>query len=117
MAANPVVPPELQLETEQTETETIFRCTGKVISSTSSLLRENVRRALAERKNVVLDLSNVKYMDSSGLGALVSVWASAKRAGREIKLISLSQRVKELLHLTNLDKVLAASRFPDTPSF
>ncbi len=118
MAADPVVPtPELHLDAEKTETGTLFRCRGRITSSTTSLLRDTVRGVIAQNRDVVLDLSDVNYMDSSGLGALVGLWTSAKRAGRELKLISLSQRVKELLHLTSLDKVLAVSRFPDTPSF
>jgi anti-sigma B factor antagonist len=118
MAANPVPPtPELQLHTEQTPTETIFRCVGRINSSTSSLLHSSVRQAISAKKPIILDLSNVSYMDSSGLGTLVRLWVSAHREGCEIKLISLSDRVKELLHLTSLDKVFATSRFPDSPSF
>jgi len=118
MGANPVVSTsELQIDTEKTQAETVFRCAGKITSSTSSLLQSTVRKVLPEKKTIVLDLSKVTYMDSSGLGALVSVWVSAKRNGCQLKLVSISQRVKELLHLTNLDKLFAASRFPDTPSF
>jgi len=72
---------------------------------------------IPETKTIVLDLSNVTYMDSSGLGALVGIWVSARKDGCELKLVSISQRVKELLHLTSLDKVFATSRFPNTPSF
>jgi len=118
MAADPYIPtPELQLDKEQTPAETIFRCAGRITSSTSSLLQSTVRKAIPEKKTIVLDLSNVTYLDSSGLGALVGLWVSAKKDGCELKLISLSQRVKELLHLTSLDKVFATSKFPDTPSF
>jgi anti-anti-sigma factor len=56
-------------------------------------------------------------VDSSGLGALVSLWVSSQKSGCELKLVSLNQRVKELLHLTSLDKLFATSRFPNTPSF
>jgi anti-sigma B factor antagonist len=118
MAANQIVPtPELQLETEKTATETIFRCFGKITSSTSPLLQSTVRGVIPEKKTIVLDLSNVAYVDSSGLGALVGLWVSAQKSGCELKLISLSQRVKELLHLTSLDKLFATTRFPSTPSF
>ena len=118
MVSNPVVPtPELQLDTEKTQTETIFHCAGRITSSTASLLQSTVRRVIPEKKTVVLDLSKVTYMDSSGLGALVGLWVSAKKDGCEVKLVGLSQRVKELLRLTGLDKLFAASRFPDTPSF
>ena len=118
MGANPAVPtPDLQFDTEETQTETIFHCVGKITSSTSSLLQSTVRKLIPEKKTIVLDLSKVNYMDSSGLGALVGIWVSAKREGCDLKLVSLSQRVKELLRLTHLDKLFAASRFPDTPSF
>ena len=118
MAANQFIPtPELQLDAERTPTETVFRCSGRITSSTSALLQSTVRKVIPETKTIVLDLSNVTYMDSSGLGALVGIWVSARKDGCELKLISLSQRVKELLHLTSLDKVFATSRFPNTPSF
>lgn len=118
MVANPIVPaPEFQLDIEKTQTETILHCAGRITSSTSFQLRSAVRSAIPEKKPIVLDLSKVTYMDSSGLGALVGVWVSAKRDGCELKLTSLGERVKELLRLTGLEKVLAVSRFPDTPSF
>jgi anti-anti-sigma factor len=117
MASNPIPTSELQIYTETTPNEIIFRCVGRITSATTSLLKSEVRQAISEKKTVVLDLSQVGHMDSSGLGVLVSLWASAKREGSELKLGSLGQRVKELLRLTGLEKVLATSRFPDTPSF
>lgn len=118
MAAEPYVPiPELRVDMEETAGETIFRCIGRITSSTSPQLQSAVRKAIPAKKTVVLDLSNVSHMDSSGLGALVGLWVSAQKAGCELKLVSLSQRVKELLHLTSLDKIFATSRFPDEPSF
>jgi anti-anti-sigma factor len=118
MAADPHVPiPELQLDTEQTPTEAIFRCVGRITSSTALQFQRTVREVIPQKKTIVLDLSNVTYMDSSGLGALVGVWVSARRDGCEMKMSSLSERVKELLHLTSLDKLFATSQFPDTPSF
>jgi anti-sigma B factor antagonist len=118
MVANPVAPtPELQLNVEKTPSETIFHCSGRITSSTSSKLTHAVRDLIPEKKPIVLDLSNVTFMDSSGLGALVGVWVSAKKGGSELKLVSLGQRVKDLLRVTGLEQVLTASRFPDTPSF
>ena len=80
MAANPVAPtPELQLNVEKTPSETIFHCSGRITSSTSSQLTHAVRDLIPEKKPIVLDLSKVTFMDSSGLGALVGVWVSAKK--------------------------------------
>ena len=118
MAADPVIPaPELQFETETTPSEIIFHFTGRIVSSTASILRDEVRKVIPEKKPIVLDMANVSYMDSAGLGTLVGVWVSAKKEGCDLKLVSLTDRMKELLRLTNLDKLFATSRFPDTPSF
>ena len=107
MAANPVVPaPELHFETKTTETETILHFTGKIVSSTAAQFRDAVKNLLPEKKTIILDLAGVSYVDSSGLGTLVGIWVSAKREGCELKLVS-SDRIKELLRLTNLDKLFA----------
>jgi anti-sigma B factor antagonist len=94
MAANPSIPyPELQIEKETTSSETIFRCEGKITSSTSPLLQSTVQIAIPEKKSIVLDLSNVAYMDRSGLGTLVALWTSAKRAACELQFVSLCHKI------------------------
>jgi anti-anti-sigma factor len=60
---------------------------------------------MSETKLVVLDLTNVTYMDSSGLGAIVGLYVSAKRQKCGLKLINLSQRLQELFRITKLAKV------------
>lgn len=118
MAANPVIPPtELQFQTESTPSDITFHFSGKLVSSTSSMLRDAVRSVIPDKKTIILDFANVNYVDSSGLGALVSLWVSAKRAGCELRPVNVTPAVRELFRLTNLDKLFATSRFPDTPSF
>lgn len=116
MAADPVIPTsELHFETANAPSEITFRFFGRLISSTSPTFRDAVRSVIAEKKTIILDFSNVSYIDSSGLGVLVSVWVSAKKAGSELKPINMTSAVKELFRLTNVDKLFAASQFPDTP--
>ena len=105
MAANPVPPNELNLETTKTADESTVRCTGRITSSTSSQLQTAVRSLLPESKSVVLDLTNVSYMDSSGLGAIIAIYLSARRQHCGLKLIHLNQRLQELYRITKLASI------------
>ena len=113
MATNPVPISELSLATERTPTETIVRCAGRLTSETSHSLKTTVKSLLSDSKTVVLDLTNVSYMDSSGLGTIVGLYVSAKAAKSRLKLINLNQRLKELFSITRLGQVLAEGRDPE----
>ena len=68
---------------------------------------ENLRQRIsaiigAGRKCIVLDLGNVDYIDSAGLGILAASSASARRAGGQLKLVNLTKRVRDLLQITRL---------------
>jgi anti-sigma B factor antagonist len=104
MAANPASP-ELSLETVRTPEEITVRCTGRITSNTSALLQATVRSLLPETKSVVLDLIDVSHMDSSGLGAVVGLYVSARRQRCALKLINLSQRLQDLFRITKLEAV------------
>jgi anti-sigma B factor antagonist len=105
MAANSIPISELNLETVRAPEETIVRCTGKITSSTSGQLQTTVRSLIPTTKCIVLDLTDVSYLDSSGLGAIVGVYLSAKRQNCQLKLINLNQRLKELFRLTKLASI------------
>ncbi len=102
MAANPIPISELTFETIKDPDETLIRCTGRIVSATSNDLQNTVRALIPGTKRLVLDLTNVSYMDSSGLGALVGIYLTAKRQECELNLINLNQRLKELFRLTRL---------------
>jgi anti-sigma B factor antagonist len=93
---------ELKLETEKKPNGILVRCAGRIVSSTAPHLKDTVRPLIAENKVVVLDLTDVSYLDSSGLGTIVGLWVNAKKNHCDLKLIRLNDRIKELLHLTNL---------------
>jgi len=105
MAANPIPIAELQLETVRTPEETLIRCTGRIVSSSVRGLQTTVRELIPTSKRIVLDLTDVSYLDSSGLGALVALYLSARRQNCELRLIKLNQRLKELFRLTKLAAV------------
>jgi anti-sigma B factor antagonist len=113
MATNPIPTSELSLTTDKTPTGAIVRCVGRITSSASHMLKATTKPLLSENKTVVLDLTNVSYMDSSGLGTIVGLYVSAKVANCQFKLVNLNQRLKELFSITRLGQVMAEGRDPE----
>ena len=105
MASNPVSPPELSFETIRNPEEIIVRCTGKITSYSSGELQTTVRSLMPETKCIVLDLTDVSYMDSSGLGAIIAIYLSARRQRCGLKLINLNSRLQDLFRLTKMSSV------------
>ena len=105
MAANPNPVSDLNLETVKSPEETIVHCSGKIVSGTSAQLQTLVRSLIPETKCVVIDLTDVSYLDSSGLGAIVGLYVSAKSRNCRLKLINLNQRLQQLFRLTKLASI------------
>jgi anti-sigma B factor antagonist len=105
MAAQPIPTSELNLETVRSPEETLVRCSGKISSTTSGTLQTTVRALIPEAKPIVLDLTDVNYMDSSGLGALVSVYVSARRQHCPLRLINIGPRLQQLFRLTKMASI------------
>jgi anti-sigma B factor antagonist len=95
-------PDELGLSIERTPTGAVVHCTGRITAETVESLRTTVKPLLSPGERVALDLANVSYMDSAGLGALVGFYTSAQAASCQFKLINLEQRIKQLLSITQL---------------
>ena len=83
---------------------TIVDLSGKITLGEGGVtLRDEVRKLLAEgKKKIVLNLAEVNYIDSSGLGELVSAYTAVKNAGGELKLLNLTSKVRDLLVITKL---------------
>jgi len=94
----------LKLTTREQEGVTILSCNGRIVfGDESSALRDQVKNLIAEGKsNIVVNLGGVSYIDSGGLGTIVSLYTSARAAGGDIKLANLTQRVGDLLQITKL---------------
>jgi len=106
VSANPKVPTaELTLKTEKNAEETRLHCTGRISSATSDLLQKTVRALIPETRHIVLDLSGVSYIDSSGLGAIVSIYLAVSRAGGGLKVSNAQQRIRDLFQVTKLSAV------------
>lgn len=88
---------------------------GKVtIGEGDILLRDEITKLLGEdKKKLVLDLGEVSYMDSAGVGELVSVYTSVKNRGGELKLSNLTKKIKDLLSITQLLTIFDAFESTD----
>lgn len=81
----------------------VVDCVGRIVfGEESSELRDRVRALISSEARIVLNLSEVTYIDSGGLGTLVSLYTSARNAGAAIKLANLTRRVGDLLQVTKL---------------
>ncbi|HSS99538.1 MAG TPA: STAS domain-containing protein [Terriglobales bacterium] len=93
----------LKIDTQQQNGVTVVSCSGRITFGDEAInLRENLKKILAEHRQVVLNLGGVSYIDSGGLGTLVGVYSSARGSGADIKLTGLGQRLKDTLQITKL---------------
>jgi len=65
-------------------------------------LRDTVKQLIQENKRIILNLGEINYIDSGGLGTLVALYTSAASTGASIKLANLTKRVGDLLQVTKL---------------
>jgi len=80
----------------------IVHCRGRLVSGVCSFFNNKIQALIPESKRIVLDLTDLEWIDSMGIGTLVRIYVACKRAGVELVLINLGKRVKEMLGLTNL---------------
>jgi anti-sigma B factor antagonist len=94
---------KLTLATRTKDGVLVVDCSGRIVfGEESSLLRDTVKKALANNNRIVLNLGEVNYIDSTGLGTLVGLYTSVHKAGGAVKLMCLTKRVSDLLQLTKL---------------
>ena len=93
----------LKLNMRMIDGITVVDCHGRIIfGDESSMLRDAVKEKLKTSKDIVINLADVNYIDSGGLGTLVGLFTSARSSGGTIKLANLTHRVSELLQVTKL---------------
>ncbi len=83
---------------------TVIDVSGRItLGEGSAALREMVRDLLLKgQKRIILNLGDVNYIDSSGIGELVSGYTTVKNQGGELKLLNLTRKVHDLLQITKL---------------
>ena len=86
---------------------TVMEPDGDITFMNSSKLKEEVNELIAAQKvKIIVDLAQIKYLDSSGVGVFVSCQYDLKKAGGDIKFINADEKVKEVFQFTNLDQLL-----------
>ena len=94
----------MKVTTRQVDGVTILDLSGRITLGEGSVqLRDAVRDLLAKgQKNILLNLADVNYIDSSGIGELVSAYTTVRNQGGELKLLNLTKKVHDLLQITKL---------------
>jgi anti-sigma B factor antagonist len=94
----------MKASVRQIEGITIVDLSGRIkLGEGSSVLRDTVKDLLGKgQKNILLNLGDISYIDSSGIGELVSAFTSVRKQGGELKLLHLTRKMHDLLQITKL---------------
>jgi anti-sigma B factor antagonist len=94
----------MKISTRQVDGVTVVDCSGRITLGEGSItLRETVSQLLSQnQKKILLNLADVNYIDSSGIGELVSAFTTVRKQGGDLKLLNLTKKVHDLLQITKL---------------
>ncbi|GAC1430801.1 MAG: STAS domain-containing protein [Acidobacteriaceae bacterium] len=94
----------MKVATRQVDGVTILDLSGRITLGEGSVtLRDAIRDLMAKgSKKILLNLGDVNYIDSSGIGEMVSAFTSVRNSGGELKLLNLTKKVHDLLQITKL---------------
>jgi anti-sigma B factor antagonist len=94
----------VKISSRQVDGVTVLDLHGRITLGEGSVqLRDTVRDLLSKgQKKILLNLADVNYIDSSGIGELVSAFTTVKNQGGELKLLNLTRKVHDLLQITKL---------------
>jgi len=94
----------IKLSTRQVGDVSVVDVAGRItLGEGSSALRDTMRDMVGKsQKKILLNLGEVSYIDSSGIGELVSGFTTVTNSGGQLKLLNLNKRVKDLLQITKL---------------
>ena len=92
------------IDTREVSHVSILDVKGRIVLGEEiQQVRDAVRALLDQgKKKIILNLAGVDYMDSSGVGELVGAFTTVRNSGGELKLLNLSQKVQDILHVTKL---------------
>ncbi len=80
----------------------VVECHGKLNSDHAMEFRDEVRKLIPEHKKILLDMKGVPQMDSAGLGAVATLYVSARTRGCQIQVVNATPQIRKLFSITNL---------------
>jgi anti-sigma B factor antagonist len=92
----------LSFNVERKGSTALVHCRGSLVAGVCNTFYSKIQPLFPDHKRVVLDLTELAFVDSMGLGPLVRLYVSAKSAGSCVELINLGKKVRALLGITNL---------------
>jgi anti-sigma B factor antagonist len=92
----------LTFDFEVTDDGPLVRCRGRLTSAVSATFHSEVKRLIPQASRITIDLTDVSFMDSMGLGTICTLYVSAKTAGCQLQVVNLTPRVRELFSVTHL---------------
>jgi anti-sigma B factor antagonist len=94
----------MKIATHKVNDITVLDLSGRITLGEGSVqLRDTVRDLVSKgQKKIVLNLGDVNYMDSSGVGELVTAYTTVKNQGGELKLVNLTKKIEDLMAITKL---------------
>jgi len=87
----------------------VVECFGRLTSDNVPVLKDAMREACGRKGRIVLDLKEVPMMDSSGLGAVVTLHVSARTRGCKLEVVNASRQILELLSIANVLSLFEAT--------
>ena len=95
-------------QTEVSDGVAVIVCPARVSMAVAASFRDAIGAAVEQAPRVVVDLGPTTFIDSSGLGALVSGLKTCRQAGGDLRIAAAGEQVRTVLKLTNLDRILRA---------
>lgn len=92
----------LTFNVEHQGDKALVHCRGRMVSGVCGPFYDKIHALIPGNKRIVLDLTDLTFVDSMGLGTLVRLYVSAKSGGSCLELINLGKQIREILGITNL---------------
>ena len=92
----------LTLAVDRTDDCAEVRCSGRLVAGVNDLLYLEVSQLIPSSRRILLDLTDLTHMDSTGLGTLVRLYVTARSAGCSLQLFNIGKPIRQLLGVTHL---------------